>query len=396
MKLYAQHGYGSGEKILNGIEEEFIDGVIFSPRDIKRNKLRDRLEKYSDKNVDLLFDPQLYVSLFDDNPSLKKRHLSTWKYYKGYRKNFLELSENIDLILKEYYKSISSLKLTSIIAPSICISKSFNSIEAVIAKNFIRRTSNVFKNTKDKRDVYASLVIDWQAFLENEEFEAFLDDLTLIENKPKGIYLVIGSDSLNPQDEFYISEVISGWMKLNYVLNLNGYKVINGYSDLLTPLLGAVGGYAGATGWWSNLRYFKMERFIPTSSGGRMPIVRYLSKLLFNRVTFSELDAISQILPKVYNDLSTDSYYDPEPESREQEMLQSWQTIRSLNQEFKKDNVSDSLKFITNFLRNSYLSYNELKLNQIRLEKKSGEAHLINLRDAISSFATWAEIPLEN
>ena len=36
-------------------------------------------------------------------------------------------------------------------------------------------------------------------------------------------------------------------MFLNDVLSVNGFLVINGFSDLLTPFLGAAGAEAGAT-----------------------------------------------------------------------------------------------------------------------------------------------------
>lgn len=392
MKLYAQHGYGSADKLKDGFSKGHIDGVIFSPRDIKRDKLKRVLNKYEDKGLDLLFDPQLYVSVFEDNPNLKKRYLKTWNYYQGYKKNFLELTNNIDDILKKFYKSTSSLKLSSVIAPNICISKSFNSIEAVIAKNFIRRTKPMYDNNDDEREVYASLVIDWQAFLDNEQFESFIDDLSLIDEKPDGIYLVIGSDSLNPQDDFYISEVISGWMKLNYTLTFNGYKVINGYSDILTPLLGATGGFAGATGWWNNLRYFKMERFIPTRSGGRMPIARYLSKSLMDRIMFTDLDILKELVPEVLNKLPADKYYDPEPENRDEEMLQSWEALKSLNKDFTNSTTSSNLNNFESHLRWTKQIFNEIKILQLRLRSISGNEHIDNMLDAINGFKKWAEI----
>ncbi len=395
MKLYAQHGYGAGNKISEGINRDFIDGIIFSPRDIKRDKLRKKLKQYSGMGIDLLFDPQFYVSLFDEEPDLKKRHLDTWNYYQGYKRNQLELTEGIDNVLDRYFKSISSLKTSSIIAPNIYLSESFNSAESVISKNFIRRTKTIYNQKKDDREVYASLIIDWQAFLKKDAFEQFLDDLTLINDKPDGIYLVIGSQSLNPQEEFYISEVISGWMKLNYVLSLNGYKVINGFSDILTPLLGSVGAFAGATGWWSNLRYFKMERFIPSRSGGRMPIVRYLSTLLYNRIKFDELNAVSTIIPSIKNNLTCDTYYDPEPDSREEEMLQSWEAIKFLNNIFSDPTktTGQNLETVLKHIKSAVSTYNSLKIKNIRLENKSSGDHLPNIKNAITDFKEWAELP---
>jgi hypothetical protein len=74
-------------------------------------------------------------------------------------------------------------------------------------------------------------------------------------------------------------------MLINHTLTLNGFDTINGYSDILTPFLGAGGGGVGATGWWSNLRTFSLDRFNPPVGGGRQPIERYLSCALLNRIT---------------------------------------------------------------------------------------------------------------
>lgn len=118
-------------------------------------------------------------------------------------------------------------------------------------------------------------------------------------------------------------------MLLNYSLKINGFQIINGYSDLLSPLLGAAGGDVGCTGWWSNLRTFSMDRFAPEATGGRQPVQRYLSTKLLNRITFYELDALRRIIPDVINGLSMDKAYSGEPE-RSIEVLQSWEALSSV------------------------------------------------------------------
>ena len=121
---------------------------------------------------------------------------------------------------------------------------------------------------------------------------------------------------------------------------------MNGYSDMFSPLLGATGADAGCTGWFSNLRTFSLGRFGPSSGGGRLPILRYSSKKLINRITFSELDSLRTRFPQVLNGLKTDELFDHEVGSepqRNQEVLQSWEAIRALNSELVKGNVRDSL-----------------------------------------------------
>jgi hypothetical protein len=90
---------------------------------------------------------------------------------------------------------------------------------------------------------------------------------------------------------------------------VNSFLVINGFSDLLTPFLGAAGAEAGATGWWSNLRTFSLERFSPAAGGGRTPTERYLSCALLNRITYYELDILRRRVRSVLNMLGTDALY---------------------------------------------------------------------------------------
>lgn len=397
MKLYVQHGYGGGSKAEQAFEAELAQGIIYSPRDIKKPNLKKEIAdiRKSYNNIDILVDPQFFVSLYDQEPEIKKRFLDEWKCYKGYSKSHLELSENIDEILKSYFTEFIDIDTDYIISPNIYITHSLDSREAVISKNFIRRTRRIFSSFKDNRKVFASLIIDWQVLLDNNEFEAFLNDLTLLENGPDGFYLVIGADSINPQEEFFTEHIISSWMKLNYTLTVNGYEVINGFSDILTPFMGAVGGSAGATGWWSNLRYFTIERFVPTASGGRMPIKRYLSNLLLNRIKFDEKVAFEKIIPQIANDLPSDSYYQPEPENRDLEMLQSWEALHHSTINISFNDIEGNLKVLIEKLSAAEEAYTVLNSSSLSIDKKSNDNHIKKMRRAIKEFASWAEIKLE-
>ena len=104
-----------------------------------------------------------------------------------------------------------------------------------------------------------------------------MNDVTLLNSPPDGFYLLVGARSIEARTDLYHADVIANWMLLNYSLKINGYQIINGYSDLISPFLGAVGGDIGCTGWWSNLRIFSMDRFAPEATGGRLPVQRYLS-----------------------------------------------------------------------------------------------------------------------
>ena len=70
MKLFAQHGYGPGEKMLNGIQEGSVDGVILSARYEKQEKLEDDIEnlKNASGDVEILLDPEVYACFYANMP----------------------------------------------------------------------------------------------------------------------------------------------------------------------------------------------------------------------------------------------------------------------------------------------------------------------------------------
>ena len=77
MKLFAQHGFSDGLKIVEGLSKELIDGVIFSPRDITPEKLRESALKFAESSPisERLFDPQYYATLAAVDPLSRTGYL---------------------------------------------------------------------------------------------------------------------------------------------------------------------------------------------------------------------------------------------------------------------------------------------------------------------------------
>lgn len=153
--------------------------------------------------------------------------------------------------LKKVLEYQTALPLSGIIAPNILISRSFDSVEAAIAKNFVRLARKAYTPLKDKRPLYATLAISREALTDKAEVQGFLTDITLLDERPDGFYLLVACRSSEARAEILQADVIAAWMLLNHSLKVNGYEVINGYSDLISPFLGAVGGDVGCTGWFN-------------------------------------------------------------------------------------------------------------------------------------------------
>ena len=338
MKLFAQHGAQEGEKINEAVSLGLIDGVIYSPRDVSLDALRGKLKDLAqaDKKLQRLFDPEYYASFLRGREEARLGYLvdDYAAYLQPRRRAQLERDQQVRDDLAAGMKFQAKLNVSAIIAPNILISRSFDSREAGIAKNFISQTGSQYAKLKDKRPVYATLAVSRDALNDRQELIEFLNEITILEDAPRGFYVLVSARSAEARSDIYHADVIARWMLINHVLTVNGFEVINGYSDILTPFLGAAGGAAGALGWWANLRAFSLDRFGPSPGGGRLPVQRYLSKRLLNRITFYELDALRGTNPKILNGLSLDSLYDPSKGSepaRNKEVLQSWETVKALN-----------------------------------------------------------------
>ncbi|MFA4922521.1 MAG: hypothetical protein WC611_10375 [Candidatus Neomarinimicrobiota bacterium] len=399
MKLYAQAGYGPSEKINEGLSENIIQGAILSPKDMTKLAMTEKIQFIRGKfpKADVFIDPQFYVGLYAASPEINLGNIGDWDYFRHYTKSELEISRNIDNLLQTYFGEIADLNVTGVISPNIYISQSFDSREAVIAKNFIRQARNIIEAQSISKPLYASLVICREALQDQKEFEEFLNDITMIDERPDGFYVIVGSRSHEARSDIFHTDIIANWMMLNLSLSINGFEVINGYSDILTAFLGAVGGTAGATGWWSNLRTFSLDRYFP-AGGGRLPVIRYLSNLLLNRITFAEKEAISAFIPDILNNLPHDTEYTaennesglPAPE-RAREILQSWEAINTLNQKLTGNDISKNLDECNNWVLRCAEAYGAIANRGLVLDSHSNNEHVEPLMEGLRKFREKTE-----
>ena len=259
MKLFAQHGFSDGFKTVEGLSKQLIDGVIFSPRDITPKKLRECASKFSESAPisERLFDPQYYATLSALDPLSRTGYLEEeYACYFAPRRydQLLRESEVMEEVSKVLECEVA-LPLTALIGPNIMIGRSFDSPEAAIAMNFVRATGVQGRKIAPEKRIYATLAVSGEALISTEELLRFLNQLIVLETPPDGFYVLVAAGNAEARTDHFNAEVIAGWMFLNHVLSVKGFLVINGFSDLLTPFLGAAGAEAGATGWWSNLGF---------------------------------------------------------------------------------------------------------------------------------------------
>jgi hypothetical protein len=398
MNILSQYGHGDGNKTHEGLAAGFIKGVVFRPRDIGPDKLLAKCREFADEfpNAMLLFDPQLYAGILWTNENAHFGKLHEYRDYFGrVFPGRLEVEENVKQLIRKTVKFQATIPTSAIISPNIVIRRSFDSREAVIAKSFLRHAKTITREFEARKPVFATLAISRDALLNIDELQEFLGDITSLDEPPDGFYILVAANSVEARSDILNSQVISGWMLLNYSLKINDFKVVNAYSDLVSPLLGAIGADFGCTGWWSNSRTFSLEQFIASqSAGGSLPIQRYLSKALLNRIRFTELRAWLPFVGEILNNLDTDAIYSDEQEEpeRAKEVLQSWQALSSLCEDFSARSVPLNLEHFGAMANRAVEYYNQLEGFAIRPEIKSNRDHLEPLIEAISLFRRNAEL----
>jgi hypothetical protein len=235
--------------------------------------------------------------------------------------------------------------------------------------------------------------MDAEALQDRLALEEFLAEITVLDSPPDGYYLLVHQPTSGIAPELVDPRTLAGWMLMNHSLNLNGFQVVNGYSDILTPFLAAAGGEAGATGWFNTQKVFSLDRFSPPSPGGRRPVYRYLSTRLLNSVRFDELQLLRGRFPEILNDLPTDAYYDPDngsmPDGQLQEVLQTWDAISSFLPKGQSLELSDCRDRVAT----ARSQYEQINLAPgMRLMGRSNGDHLDSLSGGLHLFSELAEI----
>jgi hypothetical protein len=403
MKLLAQHGFAPADKLDRGVQEGFVEGVVLSSRYLTLHSAREHVQRLLELNqkLDVLLDPEYFAIQQLGMPNAQLGRLADedqWSHFVPHRLTALLTDKTaIESVVAASFEDQQSIGCTGLIAPNIYVSRSFDSIEAAVALSFITQAKSVAEAKSMNMPVFATLCVTRNALLNQQEFEAFLATLTVVDPKPDGVYVLVAAGTADERGqssraELVVPEVVGNWMLLNFSLALNGMSVINGCSDLLSPLLGIAHGTAGASGWWSGLQFFSMGRYVRNEGGGQQPLKRYVSARLLNRVTVNEREAFVAVVPTVANGLVTDSYYEGREPSRTEEALQSWDAIRTLNRASCTGDLVENLRAFEGRLVAAEDCYQELASAGFSERYESNREYLAALRGGIRHFRERAEL----
>ena len=400
MDLYAQHGAQCGEKITAGLAAGVLNGVIFGAKEISGEKLRTDLSQIATTwpAAARLFDPHFYATLIAAQPGARLGYLIGEKghgYFQAHLRRDLEEVGPLQADIRACLRFQAALPLTALISPNIVIRRSFDSVEGVVAKNFIRNAKAIGNEVSPGRKVYATLAISQAALADKTELQTFLQEITETENPPDGFYLLLEKLDSNPIPSLTEPDCLSRWMLINYSLKISGFEVINGYTDLLSPYIAATGADAVASGWFSTLKSFSLRKFEPADSFPARPVPRYSSVSLLKSIRHTELHDIRSSFPEILNGLPSDAFYPVTDGSRpdvKNEAVQNWDAIKAMIAKVSKPTVPASVAACSAALDDAGELYGSVSLIGYSLRERSNGEHISAIRDELSEFSSLAEL----
>jgi hypothetical protein len=400
MRVLAQQGFGPKDRVTRGLADGVISGTILSPRYLngdegKRDVVLEMISKGVELGGQVLMDPELYAAPYVSHPASNLGNLETWDYFRMPRRSALISGVAIPGMIRSALEVQAKLGLTEWIAPNVYVDAA-DSIETAISLNIISQTKAVASEL-GASPVFATLALSREAVMNRAEFQDIFDALTATDSPPDGFYILMGSQGANEsgdliRSDLYHPQVIAGWMYMNYVLSINGLRVINGCCHLLSPLLGICGAESAASGWFSGLRQFSMSRYVRTGAGGQYPLVRYVSNPLLARVKQTDYLAYAAILPQISNGLPHDRVYMSELKDRADEALQSWEALSALCATYCTGDLEQDLDRFAAHIKQAQQLWVGLQQAGVGQDVEANMELLGAMDEAIRIFKEWAEI----
>lgn len=395
MIIYAQHGFGPKDKLERGLAEGQISGVVFSPRYLTPEKMRDQLARLRGSGGKFMMDPEYFATAFLRHPNPNLGSLEQWDHLVTPRRAGLISGVAVPDVIEASLRVQVELGLEELIAPNVYVPKA-DSIDTAIALNFIGQTKRVAAELGGA-PVYATLAVDRDAIIHDDNFRDILDALTGLETPPDGYYVLVGSGSARDsgdhvRSDLYHSEVIAGWMYVNYVLSINGARVLNGYCHLLSPLLGVSGAAVCASGWFSTLRHFSMNKYTRERGGGQQPVIRYVSAPLLSHIRASDFDDFRSVVPDIATGTPIDAIYEDREPTRTEEALQSWEALNMLCAEACTGNTGTDLASFRLRIERASELWAELQEAGFSQDVEANQERLEAMRAALDLFEEWAEL----
>jgi hypothetical protein len=388
--ILAQVGWGRDEYVEAGASDGSLAGAILSPRDEEPTALAayaKSLRSLFSRRALVLVDPQFYVTTI---PNARDGKLPLYPYYVP----SLTRSSFDPTGVRDYAKKTidfqATLDLDRWVSPTVLFN-GFRDPWSQIALSLGQSSIEVWKSKGKAKPLLVSLVVDEQALRDRTSLDEYLDAISTFD--VEGFYVVVRRNDPNYPAAFE-EDALVNLMYLTYVLgDRNSFEVIHGYTDLVGALLLAVGAKATASGWYSNLRQFSLNRFLP-AKGGRPPRDRYTSRQLMNSIfvnpelyQIDEAGKVQEVLSGTGYDSVMSSGPLNAPWPRKTSCLHHWKvlsTIRAAVTTGKK--VDDRLTALEGLMKVAQATYTDLSSAGVNFEPMTGPREISMWQRAVKRF----------
>lgn len=272
-----QHGWGKGAKITGAIADGDCDGVIMGPCDEAPPSLAALATEVANAGLEVLLDPQFYVFTLPQ-PNLKR--LPDYPYsHPGLRPTDFS-ARRVSSLVSECLNYQVGLPVTALVGPSV-IQNSLSDQWAQVATTLTAESIAWREDTEDDRPLFCSLILGEETLSDRENLDEFLDTLTELDCD--GFYLIVSRSSGTYDLVLETTRLTNLLLSIHSLTEINEFRVIVGYADLLGLLYRAVGAETFGSGWYNTIRRFHTDRWLGTG-GGRAPRPRYTSESLLNNI----------------------------------------------------------------------------------------------------------------
>lgn len=399
-KILAQHGYGKGQKITNGLNARYLNGAIFSQSAENIESITHYVQGNSnlDKN-NVFIDPQFYYSTFEQQLSKKIENNPNFPFNIT-RKDWRTKSEPIVNYIDYHVDQTKEISNT-LITPGFYIEHiDWKFDYSVDIYNYC-----VNKYNADFENFAMSLLVHNSIFSNKINVQEFVEELIEVNHKDY-IYFTIVHDKNNDSNyEDMDQNVLGNILYALYLLRENGFKIIVGYTFMNSLLFAMLDCEYVSTGWYNTLRKFQSDVFsLDESFGTRKK--RYTSIPLLSAIMFQDIDSMINSDKITFEDILSKTRYDVAVVSGEENVSlvdlehQYWESIQNGIAMFDGMNsISDRISLMKAKISAAIQIYenviNELKVNGRAVEAKriqTASKHLSTWLNAIDIFASDASI----
>lgn len=383
MAIYAQHGHAKSDRLDIALENGTLDGVILGARNEPPDKVKACVESLKEKG-DVLFDPQYFVSTFSPP---NDRYLPEYSYYKsGLSSSSFTGAKRLASICEETINYQIQLGVDKVISPTIYCDD-FEGKWGQIALNLADTSLDYHASLTDAPPLLVNFLIDEQALTSKKNVEAFLDQITSWDMA--GVYLVIARED-SSYSQLFDPQRLGHYLYMNHVLGeINGFEVVNGFTDFCGFLLRSVGSSAFASGWYQGLRQFNRKSFIKSKQGGSVPRLRYSSGPLMNSIFISELDQIREVglLDDILSGTQVDGALSEDSDTWNQKTseLAHWETLSFLDASIPKS-LSKRLSLVDDQIEDANAIYFKLIEAGVVFSNNTGPSHLEAWAEGFKNF----------